>query len=394
MSSQARLALQAIGEQDVYLTQGSQHTFFKSAHRTHSAFGTDWIVVTNNDKNKEHFIQKGSSIYFRIPVDGDLINECVLRIKLVKDIAWSNSSLGLRETLFRIIKQVQLLVHDKIISKLDTNFIASYFELHSTWSQLDNLAQLISYDNALQTSDNSPYVYLHLPLPFWFHRDANLAFPIWALTDANVGIKVELEHYPGCGQIHDIELLTQFAYLSTEEKEKFANLPLEYMVDQPEWVDTFSIRHSTTKVSLPRTHFVKYLLWNVRDPSQGGYHFLDELKSATVNFNGNALIHYEHSKYFHVVSRYQYFQACGSLVLDCEGRPSDELNPVYTYSFSIDPAKTQHKGAGFVSTEKFNQFTLELEFRCEPESTRDCSVFVVRQNFFRFKDGNMSELFH
>ena len=84
---------------------------------------------------------------------------------------------------------------------------------------------------------------------------------MWSLDDANVGIKVETKNFNSVGnEILDIELLTQFIYLTQDEKLKFKNLPLEYVIEQPEKVDSKLLDKNRFKVNLTKTHFIKYLL--------------------------------------------------------------------------------------------------------------------------------------
>ena len=48
--SDARIVLQATGEQDEYLTKNANSTFFKKKFETYSDYGSNWIQLSNNDK--------------------------------------------------------------------------------------------------------------------------------------------------------------------------------------------------------------------------------------------------------------------------------------------------------------------------------------------------------
>ena len=144
--SNAKIILKAVGEQDSYLTVNPQNTYFKSAHKTHTQFGTSWLSITNNNKNNTT-IPPGGSIYFRIPVDGDLINETYLRIKVNTHPDWLSASFGIRETIFALLDSVEFLIHDKVIVKMDSDYIFAYLDIHSTYDQLRDLGEMISYDN-------------------------------------------------------------------------------------------------------------------------------------------------------------------------------------------------------------------------------------------------------
>ena len=59
-------------------------------------------------------------------------------------------------------------------------------------------------------------------------------------------------------------MLTNYGYIEQEEKSKFKNLPLEYVIEQVDIVEK-NIPNGVTKnekTVLP-SHFVKYLCWNL-----------------------------------------------------------------------------------------------------------------------------------
>jgi hypothetical protein len=251
--SQARIILKAIGEEDNYLTVKSTNTFFKNNNRTHTQYGSGWIVINNNFKNYDNFVLPNSSLYFRIPVDGDVITETYLRFKLNRSDAWKNDNLQVKETIFEILKSIDFRVHDTVLSKLDIDYIVSYLELHSTWSELNYISDNISYDRTAKSFENASvqpeYVYLTIPIPFWFHKNPTSGFPVWSLNDSNIGVKVEINNFNNLSgnKINDIELLVQYNYLTSEEKEKFKNLPLEYVIEQVETFENIPINSLRTK---------------------------------------------------------------------------------------------------------------------------------------------------
>ena len=160
--SNAKIILQTIGEQDKYLTKNSQYTHFKSEHRRYSQFGTDWIIINNNYKGSANYGQPNSSYYFRIEKDGDLINNLYLRLKLRKNIEWTKDKFGVYETIFKIIKSIEFLNDDACISKMDSDFMFSYFELHYSKAEKKSLSNMISYDKGYKSSMDD-FVYLYLP---------------------------------------------------------------------------------------------------------------------------------------------------------------------------------------------------------------------------------------
>lgn len=401
--SNAQIILQTKGNFEKYLTIDPEHTFFKTEYKTHTQYGSSWLVLSNNDRNRDNFIQPGTSLYFRIPPDGDILTESHLRFKL--DIsggnAWKASSFSLRETLFGILDTVQFMANDKVLAEMDSEFIFSWFELNLDYSNKKTLADTISYDNVIKTLENrnptnKDEVYLSIPLPFWFHKNPNNGFPLWSLTEPNVGIKVTLKNYttfPNVSndrKIKDIELVNQFCYLNQEEKEKFKSLPLEYIIEQPELVEHKVVNSSKLKIQFPQTHFIKYIFWNIKDTSNNTFLYKNDINKVSLSFNGNILIDTNHPKYFYLVENYKSFKSCGSLNLDSEFRPQEGvLNPIYTYAFSLEPLHS--KVSGFLTSDKFNNFTLDLDFGQTPQD-RICNVYIVKHNILRIKNGNLNML--
>ena len=239
--SNSRIILQAVGEQDSYLTKDAKSTLFKNKSRRHTLFGLDWNVINSNYKNSSNFASPKSTHYFRIENNGDLINDIYLRIKLKVNKAWRSDNFGIKETILGILDSVNFMCNDKILSNMSSDYICSYFELNYDESAKINLIDMMSYD----IIDNSNLgaeetVYVTIPLPLWFHKNPGSAFPLWALNNPNIGINVSIKDYNNSNrEIADIEILTSFSQLTKEEKEQFSNKSLEYLIEIPEKIDSF-----------------------------------------------------------------------------------------------------------------------------------------------------------
>jgi hypothetical protein len=395
--SNARIILKAVGEENLILNENPTHTFFKNEIRTYTQYGSGWIVITNNNKNTSNFVTPGSSIYFRIPVDGDIITETYLRIKINRSENWNSDNFDIRETVLGILESVEFRVHDTVLSRLEIDYIVAYLELICDWSELKNISDSLSYEtqsNAFKDSPVQPnYLYLTLPLPFWFHKNPTLGMPVWSLDDANVGIKVETKNFNSVGnEILDIELLTQFIYLTQDEKLKFKNLPLEYVIEQPEKVDSKLLDKNRFKVNLTKTHFIKYLLWFIKDnESNQPFLYKDYLKNASIAVNGTGIVDEGDAKYYKLVERYKHFNSCGTLNLDSSNNPKEEINPIYIYSFAIEPSI--NKVSGFLTSDKFNNFTLECNLSNDAVG-KSAEIYLVKHNIIRIHNGHLNVLFN
>jgi hypothetical protein len=363
MSSSARNALLAMGEQDNYLTQGTSDltTYFKPQRKQYSAFAQSWDIITNNDRNRADFIVPGSSIYFRIPSDGDVITETYLRFKLnVFPTKPLPSSWRDYQTALSLIRSVDFMYNDRIIASLDKEYLQAYFETHLTPSQYDSM----SFQSSLETSKgnvaydkylNKHYVYVMLPIPFWFHKNESNGFPMWLLSDPNVGLRVHTEAFyvepiTGVSLVHDIELMTAFQYIHPDEKKKLCEVAhFDYVIEHPERCehqDDIPAGGRIYKTTLPDVPFVKSLVWFVSVPSSEDdpqhrepLQCLDDCSMASVLCNGNSIVDGPGS-YFSLVQRFQYYQTANRTV-----------HPIYLYSFNVDPM--HHTVKGFVSTRNY-----------------------------------------
>ena len=396
--SNARIILQTVGDQDRYLTGNAQYTHFKSEHKRYSQFGTDWIIINNNFKGLPNYGQPNSNYYFRIEKNGDLINNCYLRLKLRKNSAWTKENFGIYETIFKIIQSVELMNDDSTIGKLDADYMFSYFELNYSKTEKKNLVNMISYDNASKSSMDD-FVYLYLPLPFWFHKNPGCAFPLWALNNPNVGIKINTRNYDSTNrEIFDIELLVDFGFLNTEEKEQFTNKSLEYLIETPEFLDSVSCDNQavTKKFNLLKTHYVRYLVWNIKDTTtdENNFNYSDDLVKADILFNGNPLITDAPGSFYNTLARYMNFKSDGTIYLGNSNGKFDgsNINNVYTYSFCLNPLSK--KLSGYFTTEKFNNVGLTLQLKASTATTRKVNIYILKHNVLRIDNGVLNLLYN
>ena len=470
--SNARIILGAVGPEDKYLIDNTKNTFFKKSYKRYTYFGMNWSVISNDDNPT--YYASGSSFnpfcpnsktYFRVPFAGDLIVDAYLRLKINEGATSISCENVGKFTAATIVKSIRMKYNNKIISELDNNYIMLHQKLFSSdddftrFYKMSSYSELVSSTNASNTFfdptfsclDDRKAGYLYLPLPFWFTKTPGSAFPLWALTDPNIGFEVELADYnnwfngTGTIKVLDIQLLLNYAFLTQEEQVKFKNLPLEYLIEQVETVEKTKItgNNCNKKVVLPQTNFIRYLVWNLlpfdTDSSpgctdttiigdNGALHQFDSqigVNKTTISFNGNPVLVDAPSYFTTQITRYMNFTNPGIKTHECStfygsgGAPckinnydcspgcadgadcspgcyendcTRDIN-VHTYSFALEPMN--YKDSGFVSTEKFTHSEMELSINPPSgETNMQLCVYLVKHNIIRFENGSMSIVFN
>ena len=421
------------GDEDNYTKNNTNNTFFKTSFKTYSNFATNWIAITNNNKpnpsNNSSKFPSNSETYFRIPLQGDVLLDSFLRFKLydnnanngIKDVNINNTDVGIGEyTALSLIKNIDLLYNDKVISSLDKNFIASYMKLSSNCNSYIKYRKFSSYNNNSTIydkymPDNGKYIkYVCLPLPFWYTKSEGLGFPMWALNDPNLGMKITLENYDNNNiygentcNIFDIELLAKYGYLDDKEKDMFKNVPLEYNIEQIEITNKVILKNNISfneKINIPYTHFVKCIIWNITENDKLGYNETKEkfefdsckgINNTSLSLNGNMVFSNTSSNITAIVNRHIYFKCPDSNIdINSEIKGKNDLD-IHTHSFSINPL--DYKLSGFLTTSKFNQCILNIQGTTPTNddlNNYSVNVYTLKHNIIRFKDGIMDILFN
>ena len=441
--SNSKISLLATGENDLYLTGEANHTFFKKHTNTHSHFGQSWSIVSNNDKNMVGKFEPNTTVSLRLPVEGDLIDDLMIRIKIAvpesvtDDWGDNNNNVTIEKymnhyTGLSIIKKIIMKNNDKVISELDNTFICNYCKLHLETKEYIKFYKMASVGNQTinnilirdTTLTNKKIMYLHIPVPFWFTKDSKQSFPMWALNNPNITFDIELDDYEKLTKnpfkfgnsenyIHDIELLINYTYLNNLEKKKFENLPLEYIIEQVDLVNTETLEIPSNasgglyrkKIMLPKSNFVKYLMWGLTPKIIGslteygtdGYHQFGNINGITnssLTFNGNRLLDEVDSNFTSLITRYNNFKFPENDTPEINTSVNIDTN-LHTYSFCLHPM--DYKLSGFLNTDNFNTSELTVDIKLEPIANLtevELKIYQIKHNILRFKNGTMDILYN
>jgi len=125
-------------------------------------------------------------------------------------------------------------------------------------------------------ADIKPEYTLFVPLQFWFNRYVGLSIPLIALQyhDARIHIhftKKEKLIVKDCNlddteiSINNVALLTNYIYLDSEERKRFAQVGHEYLIEQTQFNGLESNQYLIQRYQLDYNHPTKEIIWALKN---------------------------------------------------------------------------------------------------------------------------------
>jgi hypothetical protein len=414
--SDARIILLAKNHQDASLTGNPERTYFKYGTKTHTNFGEDWLPVDFNQVNVANFgYHNNGSYYIDIPLNGDLLTENMLEITLTNPPSLISNG-GIFSLISTLINEIEFLYNDVVLIRYPIEYINMKLSLQNNISKSSSILELLTFEQV----DNNNTFKAYLPLSFWFSECSEKALPLWASQHIRYGVRVKLSSVVNLYFQTDpatnmqMNLLCKYGFLDTEEKRKFQNDSLEYIIEQVEYShNTIPASHSSNiiykKFNLQKVNYLTEILWgftpkkitlnsfplNINSP-----YFFKNLKNGTILLNGQPIGQDFNEKYYRLIQRYQNHQNGANLNrFEGEGGELEYLSNIYSYSFSLDPDNC-FKNSGFLTTEKYNDVSLELTYDTDTNGLElpiiEFNLFICQRklNIIRIKDGKLNVLFN
>ena len=264
------LQLAVYGPEDIFLTFEPQITFFKLVYRRHTNFSIETFEL--NPANKPNFGEKGRIKIMKL---GDLVSKMYLRIVLGKvELASCERFAWIRRIGHAILKSVSVSIGGATIDKQFGIWLDVWYELARKGDHERGYLKLIGDVQELTTFNNKdkPEYTLFIPLQFWFNRYYGLALPIIGLHYQDVFIDFELSekvnliikdenfNKQDCLRLLDVSVLIDYIFLDMFERNKFAILNHEYLIEQVQYFEAEMI-HEKQKCNLSFGHPIKELIW-------------------------------------------------------------------------------------------------------------------------------------
>tara|TARA_B100001564_G_scaffold229656_1_gene193775 strand:+ start:3932 stop:5104 length:1173 start_codon:yes stop_codon:yes gene_type:complete len=373
-----RINLAVTGIQDQWLTGEPEFSYFLVNFKRHTKFAIE-AVETPFDGEPDF----DTSLECRIPANkGDLIRSMMLKFTLPqptgtvssgKDVRY-NKSVG-----SRIIEYADLRIGGQTIERITGDYIYMYNQIHNNHDDVDQSLYFLSGHNKyIPVSYDWDYSVM---LPFYFFRHPSLALPVCALTKQLVEIEIKFKkledititYTTSSGVIEDppsdvsssikkVSLVTDFFYITENEKNFLLSRPIEYVITQLQ-MSQFKMKAGESKKSgmLNFKNPVKEMFFIAKSDDVFKY---NPIKHVIMKFNNNTIIDAD------------------NLMLSYE-QPlkyytGTTENNFGVYSFSLKPETYYPTGQVNMSRIAHNLIEIELD---SPDSSFEHKVYVYAVNY-------------
>ncbi len=257
-----------------------------------------------------------------VPIDQDIIY--IVNTSLDKDLS-------------NIIKEVDIKIGGLVIDKHYSQWFDIYNELFETKHFIrESLNNDLAINNIV---DDFSKITIYIPLRFWFNNNPGLAFPLISLPFDEITINFILDNRIGdFYQIIDPDLLANFIYLDKDERLKFKNQKLEYLIEQ---VQSNGIQINTSE-KLTFNCPIKAIFWVIYN----GYNN----QNCSLKLN-NHFVFNRPPNYFHLIQPYESKLGNGFTMNTSTRKWTynysklDEFHNIGMYSFALNTSKYQPSGS-------------------------------------------------
>ena len=392
------IQLVAYGAQDIYLTGNPQITFFKAVYKRHTNF-----AIEKYNQYGVGTINWGNKLTYNIDRKGDLLGKCHLDFylefidsngnnlsfdQIKQQLITNRNNNNLAKSIgYSFINYIDIEIGGNTIDTHTGHWMAIKSELSKDFnSRINDFFLTGGFYRASHISDNA--IYISIPLQFWFNNNPGLYLPLVALQYHEVKINVKLNNlnqiiinningldtpeYPKPVNIKIIELnlVSEYIYLDTEERKKFAQVSHEYLIEQlQELPNEFcNTSNNIALLNLGFNHPIKEIIWTLHrnentdllGPLWSGEK--DRIKTAQIQLNGTDRFPLTPGIYFQSNQKLNHHSGIDlhKFFLDITGIitgsfvpyndnleskfPNADLSP-FIYSFSMEPEKYQPSGS-------------------------------------------------
>lgn len=291
----ATLQLLYTGLQDMFLTTDPEITFFKTVYKRHTNFSIDTI--------REHFdgdVDFDKTIRCKLSKYGDLLHKICVYVELSKfhfqptlnkcnncrctcnkciQMKYDDIIYGWANAIGHVLLEtIDISIGGNIIDRHYGEWLEIWTELNQSQEKKYGYYEMIgkvdmhSYSVDTFTDKMS----LYIPLNFWFCRKIGLSLPVMNIIYQDVEIIIKLAPLKKCyvtnkknapipkAEIY-AELITDYIFLSLDERQRFYNESHVYLIDQLQLnTNNVDVNKLDIRIDLCFNNPVKDLVWLVQ----------------------------------------------------------------------------------------------------------------------------------
>lgn len=340
------MQLVAYGVQDIYLTGNPQLTFFKVVYRRHTNFAIESIQQTFNGSTNF-----GKKLSCPISRNGDLLHRIFLELKIK-----NSPDIDYGQALYKIINFVEIEIGGVVIDRHYGDWMGIWCDLSHSSDKSNILFNMLPGNNARN----------YIPLQFWFCRNPGLALPLIALQYHEVRLNFDF-NLNSSDAFEYLHIYCDFIFLDTDERRRFTQNQHEYLIEQVQMINSFTINNGLNVVDINFKHPVKELIWTLNDGT------MDDL---VLEFNGNYRFQKRFGDYFTYVQRYMHHSGSDNIF--------SQYIP-YMYSFALKPE--EHQPSGSCNFSRVSDPVLRMNVSGIIGTYADLRVFAINYNVLRIMSG-------
>ncbi len=359
------MQLVAYGAQDIYLTGNPQITFFKVVYRRHTNFSMESIEQTFNGT-----VSPNARLTATVSRNGDLVHKMYVASTIGNGTTTANAGH------FELIDNVELEIGGQRIDKQTAQWMETWVQLtepnptgvsgtaNGGLTDGTKFQRMACAGGTTAAGGAVTAGLVHVPLQFWFCRNAGLALPLIALQYHEVKVILTCGPFT-TGNTANLTLWADYIYLDTDERRRFAQVSHEYLIEQ---VQEESVTASASEKTLNFNHPVKELI--VSGDHTSGVLAAPFSGTVGLKLNGHDRFAARDYKYFTRAQVWQHHTGFGGVNTD---------DSIAVYSFALKPE--EHQPSGTCNFSRIDNASLVAEFAAAS------TIYAVNYNVLRIMSG-------
>ena len=325
---------------------------------------------------KADFGQKISCV---VPRLGDLLGDCFIVVDLPPITLTDGTPVGYTQAIgHALIEEISVLIGEQEIDTQTGEWMQIWSKLTTPASQQEGFNEMIGDQDGFPTlTIQGPHT-VYIPLRFWFNKNPGLYLPLLALQYHQVRINVTLAPLNKLwyriglpnpawqiapASIVNMQLWGDFVFLDVEERRRFVNTPIEYLIEQVQYTNPFPITGAATSATIkldfnhPCREFIwvfhrnailaqnEYFNWSSLSSADTGAVPTDLMVDAVIQLDGQDRFEKRVASYFRLIQPYQRHTTV----------PTNSF--IYNYSFALRPEDLQPSGS--LNASPVNTFAID-----------------------------------